>query len=165
LGKKIIKYVLKEKEEHLVNGIEYVHRHLPNMCETIKFTKDTTIPVVNEEIIPEEINLMALSLNDQIKPEETLLREAFVTANEKEKHPPSEQDRMSEASKTNKMHESIVSYDKDSKGVKGSSRSKLRIDEENDDVPDYVDYPQKDTVVCQLSDQFYIAFEPKSLIG
>jgi hypothetical protein len=32
---------------------------------------------------------MALSLADQIKPEEILLKEAFVTANDKEKHPPS----------------------------------------------------------------------------
>lgn len=81
MAKKIIKYILKEKDEYLVNGIEYVHRQLPNMCETIKFTKDKTIPLVNEEIVPEEINLMALSLNDQIKPEEALMREAFVTAN------------------------------------------------------------------------------------
>jgi hypothetical protein len=84
---------------------------------------------------------MALSLNDMVKPEELLAKEAFVTANEREKHPPSEQDRLSEASKTNKMHESIISYDKDSRGVKDSNRTKLRIDEENDDVPDYVDYP------------------------
>lgn len=49
--------------------------------------------------------------------------------------------------------------------MKDSNRSKLRIDEENDDVPDYVDYPQKETIVCELSDQFFIAFEPKSLIG
>lgn len=36
---------------------------------------------------------------------------------------------MSEVSRTNKMHESIVSYDKDSKGVKESNRTKLKIDE------------------------------------
>ena len=47
---------------------------------------------------------------------------------------------MSEASRTNKMHESMVSYDKDSKQMKESSKSKLKIDEEIDDVPDYVDY-------------------------
>jgi hypothetical protein len=72
---------------------------------------------------------------------------------------------MSEASKTNKMHDSIISYDKDSKGVKESNRTKLKIDEENDDVPDYVDYPFAETTVCELSDQFFIAFDPKSLIG
>lgn len=72
---------------------------------------------------------------------------------------------MSEASKTNKMHESIISYDKDSKGVKDSNRTKLRIDEENDDVPDYVDYPFADTAITELSDQFWVAFDPKSVIG
>lgn len=35
----------------------------------------------------------------------------------------------------------MVSYDKDSKQMKQSSKSKLRIDEENDDCPDYIDYP------------------------
>jgi hypothetical protein len=48
-----------------------------------------------------------------------------VTANEKNN---SEHDKMSEASRTNKMHESMVSYDKDSKQMKESSKSKLRID-------------------------------------
>jgi hypothetical protein len=37
--------------------------------------------VINEEIEPEEINLASLTLQDQIKPEETLAKEAFVTAN------------------------------------------------------------------------------------
>jgi hypothetical protein len=32
LAKKICKYALKEKEEYLVNGIEYIHRELENMC-------------------------------------------------------------------------------------------------------------------------------------
>ena len=72
---------------------------------------------------------------------------------------------MSEVSKTNKMHESIVSYDKDSRGVKESNRTKLKIDEEYDDVPDYVDYPFAETTVCELPDQFCVAFDPKSLIG
>lgn len=76
----------------------------------MKFIKNKEIPVIQEEIVPEDINLMALSLNDQIKPEETMIKEAFVTnannaANSNEqKHPPSEADRMSEASKTNKLH-------------------------------------------------------------
>lgn len=63
------------------------------------------------------------------------------------------------------MHESIISYDKDSRGVKDSNRTKLRIDEENDDVSDYIDYPFADTAVCELSDQFWVAFDPRSLIG
>ena len=69
-------------------------------------------------------------MQDQIKPEEivgTGGKEAFVTNNEKEKGL-SEQDKMSQASRTNKMHDSILSYDKDSKGVKDSSKTKLRID-------------------------------------
>ncbi len=76
---------------------------------------------------------MMISQNDQIKVEEqpnTILgppgKEAFVTANEKNN---SEHDRMSEVSRTNKMHESMISYDKDSKQMKESSKSKLRIDE------------------------------------
>ena len=55
---------------------------------------------------------------------------------------------MSEASRTNKMHESIISVDKESKGVKESNKEKLRIDEENEDVWDYVDYPQREAVIC-----------------
>lgn len=70
----------------------------------MKFEKHREVAVSKEEVVPEDINLMALSLNDMVKPEEALVKEAFVTANDKEKHPPSEQDRLSEASKTNKMH-------------------------------------------------------------
>jgi hypothetical protein len=127
LTKKVLKHSLKQKEIYLVNGIEYIHRELESV-PAIKFVKHAEIPLSKEEIVPQEINLMALSLNDQIKPEETLPnKDAFVT--EKEKHPPSEQDRMSEAAKSNKMHESIISYDKDSRGVKDSNQNKLRIDE------------------------------------
>lgn len=104
---------------------------------------------------------MALSLNDQIKPQEPIL----APVNDRERHPPSEQDRLSQATKSNKMHESIISENKDSKGVKESNQNKLRIDQENDDVPDYVDYPYAQNAICELADQFYIAFDPKSLIG
>jgi hypothetical protein len=62
------------------------------------------------------------------------------------------------------MHESIISHDKESKGVKGS-KAKLKIDEENDDAPDFVDEDMKNTVVCELADQFFVAFDPKSAIG
>ena len=72
---------------------------------------------------------------------------------------------MSEASKTNKMHESVVSNDKESKNVKESGKDKMKIDEEYYDVPDYVDEPLRDTVVCELADQFFVAFDPKSIIG
>jgi hypothetical protein len=62
----------------------------------MKFSRHAEVAVSKEEVVPEEINLMALSLNDMVKPEELLAKEAFVTANnEKEKHPPSEQDRFS----------------------------------------------------------------------
>jgi len=54
---------------------------------------------------------MALSIQDQVKPEEGIIKEAFVTANEKMQQPSSEHDRFSEASKS-KLHESMVSYDK-----------------------------------------------------
>lgn len=46
------------------------------------------------------------------------------------------------------MHESIVSNDKESKGVKESSKNKLKIDEENDDVPDFIDEPMSSTLAC-----------------
>jgi hypothetical protein len=84
-----------------------------------------------------------------------------VTANEKNN---SEHDKMSEASRTNKMHESIVSYDKDSKQMKDSSKSKLRIDEENDDLHDFTDYPMDDVVVAELSDNFWVGFARNSHI-
>lgn len=50
------------------------------------------------------------------------------------------------------MHESIISNDKESKGVKDSNQTKNRIDEEVDDVPDYVDYPITDSLICELAD-------------
>lgn len=68
LTKKILKYNLKEKETFLVNGIEYIQRYL-DAVPTMKFTKSAEIPLAKEEIIAEDINLMALSLHDQIKPE------------------------------------------------------------------------------------------------
>lgn len=37
-----------------------------------------------------------------------------------------------------------MSADKDSKGFKDSNQTKLKIDEEVDDVPDYIDEPLKD---------------------
>jgi len=120
----------------MANGIDYIHHELPGLAQPLQFVQFKEIPVISEEIEPEEINLAALSVQDQVKPEEGAVgKEAFVT----EKAQPSEHDKLSEASKTNKMHESIVSYDKDSKGVKESSKNKLKIDEENDDVPDYID--------------------------
>ena len=63
------------------------------------------------------------------------------------------------------MHESIISNDKESKGYKESSKNKLKIDEENDDVPDYVDESIKGTVVCELADHYSVAFDPKSIVG
>lgn len=59
----------------------------------------------------------------------------------------------------------MVSYDKESKGVKESNKTKLKIDEENDDVPDYVDELQQENIVCELADQFFVAFDTHSLIG
>jgi len=84
-----------------------------------------------------------------------------VTANEKNN---SEHDKMSEASRTNKMHESMISYDKDSKQMKESSKSKLRIDEENDDVHDFTDYPMEDLIVSELLDDFFVGFSKNSHI-
>lgn len=36
--------------------------------QPIKFAKDKIVPVINEVIEPEDINLMALSIQDQVKP-------------------------------------------------------------------------------------------------
>lgn len=58
----------------------------------------------------------------------------------------------------------MISYDKDSKQMKESSRSKLRIDEEIDDVPDYIDYSMEELSVTELSDGFYVGFSKNSLI-
>ena len=41
----------------------------------------------------------------------------------------------------------------------------MKIDEENDDLPDFVDETVKDTVICELGDQFFVAFNPSSLVG
>lgn len=41
----------------------------------------------------------------------------------------------------------------------------MRIDEENDDVPDFIDYPYGDYLICELPDNFCVAFDPKSLVG
>lgn len=68
---------------------------------------------------------MALSVHDQIKPDEPI-KEAFVTNNQNSNI----DEKMSEASKTNKLHESMMSYDNNSKGMKeSSSKQKSRIDE------------------------------------
>lgn len=32
-------------------------------------------------------------------------------------------------------------------------------------MPDYVDYPYADYAVTELTDHFYVAFDPKSIIG
>lgn len=42
--------------------------------------------------------------------------------------------------------------------MKESSKSKLRIDEEIDDVPDYIDEPMNDVMVTELSDGFFVGF-------
>lgn len=62
------------------------------------------------------------------------------------------------------MHESMVSYDKDSRQMKESSKSKLRIDEENDDMHDFTDYPMDEVVVAELSDNFFVGFARNSHI-
>lgn len=103
LMRKVLRHGLKQRESYLVNGIDYIVRELESVAP-MRFLREKEVAVAKEEVQPEEINLMALSLNDMVKPEEAIAKEAFVTANEREKHPPSEQDRLSEASKTNKMH-------------------------------------------------------------
>ena len=162
LAKGVMKYTPQEKETYLANGIDYIHLELEGLAAPANFSQFKEIPVICEEVEAEEINLGALAAQDQVKLEEPTGKEAFVTEKAQQ---PSEHDRLSEASKTNKMHESIVGYDKDSKGVKESSKNKLKIDEENDDVFDFVDEPMSKTHVCELADQFCVAFDPHSVIG
>ena len=92
LAAKVLKHNLKQKEVFLVNGIEYIHRELDSV-PIMRFTKYAEVPLAKEEIVAQDLNLAALSQNDQIKPEEVVGKEAFVT--DKEKHAPSEQDRIS----------------------------------------------------------------------
>lgn len=167
----VLKQELKEKQEYLTHGIAYIHRAIKGVTPTISFLKNKEIKVEIEQIVSSDIDLLAVSLNDQIKVEEVFQpipsnlpagKEAFVTNNNEKNN--SEHDKMSEASKTNKMHESIVSYDKDSKQMKESSKSKLRIDEENDDCPDYIDHAMNELIVTELADQFYVAFNKSSYI-
>lgn len=78
MASKILKHNLKQIDTYLVNGIEYIYRELHSV-PTMNFTKNTEIPLKIEEIVPEDINLMALSLNDQIKPEEVVGKEGLLT--------------------------------------------------------------------------------------
>jgi predicted RNA polymerase sigma factor len=82
---------------------------------------------------------MALSLQDQTPTEEppsnpNAHKEPFVTTQNQDTL-----DRMSEASKTNRLHSSAMSKDEDSKVNKESSQEKQKIDEEFDDITDYND--------------------------
>lgn len=48
--------------------------------------------------------------------------------------------------------------------MKESSKSKLRIDEENDDLHDFTDYPMEDLLFAELSDHFFVAFSKNTYI-
>ncbi len=49
--------------------------------------------------------------------------------------------------------------------MKESSKEKLRIDEENDDCPDYVDNQVAEMAVAQLADGFCVGFIKQSFVG
>ncbi len=69
-------------------------------------------------------------------------------------------EKMSEASKTNRLHSSVMSKDEDSKANnKDSSQDRHKIDEEFDDLADYVDINMEDRLICELGDNFCLAFE------
>lgn len=86
-----------------------------------------------ENIEASDLNLMALSLQDQVPVEEAPGgKEAFVTNNQTEAL-----EKMSDASRTNRLHSSVMSKDEDSKLNKESNQEKQKILEEFDDVADF----------------------------
>lgn len=76
----MLKYAPKQKETHLYNGIEYIHREIEGLAQPMQFPKEQIVPVRQEEVTPQEINLMALSQQDMVKPEEPS-KDTFVTNN------------------------------------------------------------------------------------
>jgi len=46
-----------------------MHLELEGLAQPIEFVQHHVLPVVNEEVVPEEINLQTLAQLDQIKPE------------------------------------------------------------------------------------------------
>lgn len=58
-------------------------------------------------------------------------------------------EKMSEASKTNRLHSSVMSRDGDSKlNKEDNGRDKQKIDEEFDDVADFTDHNMENMAVC-----------------
>lgn len=68
-------------------------------------------------------------------------------------------EKMSDASRTNRLHSSVMSRDGDSKAKEENQREKQKIDEEYDDVADFTDHNMEEMMVCEIADGFFLAFE------
>lgn len=79
LKENILKHEFQKREEFLVKGIEYSLIELSNLCTPINFPHDYHAKIEKEEVQASSIDLLALSLQDQVKPEETGTNPAFVT--------------------------------------------------------------------------------------
>ena len=63
-----LKHEYKDKDEFLVNGVEYYLREVEGLCLPRKFIETHNVHIEREVIEPENIDLMALSQQDQIQP-------------------------------------------------------------------------------------------------
>ena len=65
----------------MIQGIEYSFNEVEGICPNISYPLEKKISVQKEDAKPENIDLLALSLNDQVKPEDGG-KETFVTNNQ-----------------------------------------------------------------------------------
>lgn len=100
---------------------------------------------------------MALSQQDQIHPEDGG-KDGLIT-NVNQVLNTESMEKMSEASRTNRIQSSVMSRDGDSKHNKDSGQNKQQIVEEFDDVADYNDHNMEDLCICELGDNFFLSFE------
>ena len=153
----LLAHEFQSRQQFLVKGIEYSFNEVEGICPNLNFPLHKQVEVKKEDVRPENIDLLALSLTDQIKPEDGTGKEAFVTNNQQVNTDSME--KMSDASRTNRLHSSVMSRDGDSKAKEENQREKQKIDEEYDDVADFTDHNMEEMAVCEIGDGFFLAFE------
>lgn len=47
-----MKFMPKEKETYMANGIDYILHELPGLAQPLRFVQHKEIPIINEEIEP-----------------------------------------------------------------------------------------------------------------
>ena len=129
---------------------------MEGLCSPKKFIHTHEVAIEKEVVEPENIDLMALSQQDQIVPEDA--GKDGPHGNNQVLNTES-MEKMSEASRTNKIQSSVMSRDGDSKHNRESGQEKQQIVEEFDDVADYNDHNMENVCICELGDNFYLSFE------